>query len=242
MAQSIYPQELRENAFFSMYAEIAMESFYNALQRYEEVKSSNYVVSSMWELGEMDKHVISTVVFSAMCVESFLNNYAAACLGDSEFYDNFDKLSAIGKFQLISKFILKTDIDKEKSYYSLLKQLFKKRDSYVHNKSRKAKYQGVSAEDLENYQSGRQDFGEDNQYIEPTFPKKEVDADIREARDALKAVKEIALFFDEFDSEVYAYERLFHPTGVLWGHHAEIRYKSVVFPLLGIKVDKKHEI
>lgn len=242
MAEAIYPQGLRENCFFGVYSEIAMESFFKALQRYQEVKASNYLVSSGWELGEMDKHVISTVVFSAMCIESFLNNYAAACLGDSEYYEHFDRLSAIGKFQLIAKFILKTDLDKGKSYYSHLKQLFRNRDAYVHNKSKKSKYQGVTEDDLECYSNARQNMIDEGQYIEPSFPKEDVDHSIREARDALKAVKEIALFFDEYDSEAYAFARLFHPSGIIYGHPSERRYKTAIFPLLGIEVDEKYEV
>ena len=177
-----------------------------------------------------------------MCVESFLNNYAAACLGDSDYYENFDRLSAIGKFQLIAKFILRTDIEKGNAYYSYLKQLFKNRDAYVHNKSRKAKYQGMSEDEFEEYQNFIQNSIDEEQYEEPTFSAEEVASSIREARDALKAIKEMAIFFDKFDSEAYAFVKLFHPNGLVWGHPSERRYKAVVFPLLGIKVDEKNEV
>ena len=125
MADAIYPNSFRINYFANTYCEMAMESYYNAKDLYLQIKKDNYVGERIHELVGMEKQVISAVVFSAMCIESFFNDYSAACLGDVEFYDNFDKLSTISKFQLIAQFILKKEIDKSKSYYSRLKLLIK---------------------------------------------------------------------------------------------------------------------
>ena len=132
----------------------------------------------------------------------FFNNYAAACLGDSEFYDNFDRLSELGKFQLISKFILKKDIDKSRSYYSNLKILVKYRDTFVHNKSRDASCYGTT---LEKINASREYF--DQQILKegpPMLDKSEIKKDFEIARISIKALKDIADFFEEADYDCFA--------------------------------------
>ena len=236
MADSIYPNSARRNCLAETYCEIAMESYYNARSFYQQIKINNYSCDNLYQLSEMEKQVISTVVFSAMCIEAFFNNYAAACLGDTGFYDNFDRLSAISKFQLIAKFILKTDIDKSKSYYSRLKQLIKKRDSYVHNKSSISEFQGFSKDEYEKLKNFEKIT--DEEYMELTFPKTEVDNTYKEALNALKTIYDIAVFFDSYDTNIYAVIRLFHPSGIVFGEVLERQFKTVVFKDLGIKVDK----
>ena len=153
------------------------------------------------------KEVISTVVFSAMAIEAFFNDYAAACLGDSEFYDNFDQLSTIGKFELIAKFILCAEVDKSKSYYSHLKKLIKSRNNYIHNKSTELTIPDISIEDaikadsrLAQYLSSDEDLPVDQG---------ELNDGLNEALDALKAIRDIAQFFDLYDTNICATARFF---------------------------------
>ena len=91
MAERIYPEGARNNILAGMYCEIAMEAYFHATKYYQIIRENNYSAFSGYELSEMNKYIVKTVVFSAMSIESFLNDYAAACLGDSEFYSNFDK-------------------------------------------------------------------------------------------------------------------------------------------------------
>ena len=98
MAENIYPEGARNNMLAGMYSEIAMEAYFHATKYYRVIRENDYSAFVGYELSELNKYIVKTVVFSAMSIESFLNDYAAACLGDSEFYSNFDKLSTIGKF------------------------------------------------------------------------------------------------------------------------------------------------
>lgn len=234
MADAIYPNALRKNYFANTYCEMAMESYYNAKDSYWRIKKDNYSGERTHELGEMEKQVISAVVFSAMCIESFFNDYSAACLGDVEFYDNFDKLSTISKFQLIAQFILKKEIDKSKSYYSRLKQLIKNRDNYVHNKSRFHEFQGYSKEEYEQIERIKKDA--DEEYIEYNFSKVSVDDTFNQSLNALKAIYDIAIFFDLYDTNTHAVDRLFWPSGIVFGESWERKVKKTVFRDLGIKV------
>lgn len=241
MAEYIYPDGVRNNFLAGMYSEIAMEAYFHVTTYYQIIRDNNYAAFSVYELLEMNKHIVTTVVFAAMSIESFLNDYAAACLGDSEFYSNFDKLSTIGKFQLIAKFILKGKVEKDKKYYFYLKTLFSLRDSYIHNKSTSMDLEGHAT--LEEYLNPVQEVYKDELsegFLR--FDKGEVDNAYNEATNALKAIKEIALYFDEKDARHISMNLLFHPLGLQVGSDKEKEYKALVFAKLGIKVDESWEI
>ena len=89
MSREIYPDCGRENNFSGMYCKLAMESYCRAEEYYKEISEANFSMEKSDEETEFSKQVVSTVVFSAMCLESFFNNYLAACLGDKNFYETY---------------------------------------------------------------------------------------------------------------------------------------------------------
>lgn len=185
-----------------------MKSYYDAAVFYRELQNSDFAWDQHEKEDEIAKLAIITVVFSAMCLESFFNNYIAACLGDSIFFDNYDKLSPQAKFHLIAKFILHTEIDKSKYYYGGLVKLFHQRNKYVHNKSKKMKFQGYTADELTlRTQVG---FSTRVSYDEPPALDKETIAkDVQEALDSLNTIRAVAEFFDLYDSDCWAMVTLF---------------------------------
>lgn len=214
--RSIYPWVgLRQGGIYSNYADIAIEHYYFAKQGYNELLRSGTEAYNL--CGDIRNNSIISTVFSAMCIESFLNNYAAACLGDDDFYGNFDKLSPEGKLQLIAMFILKVQIDKGASYYCHLKRLFKDRNMYVHNKSRGYSWEEICRihnvtpmpldeindlyEHPENYelvQNSEEQWKQEKEYI-------------ASAQNGIKAMRDIATFFDTHDDTAYAISQLFNP-------------------------------
>ena len=232
---SIYPDGGRENVLYTTYCDIAMRAYYNAYLLHEKIKKENYSGELSEEKSLLEEQVVVTVVFSAMCIEAFFNDYAAACLGDSEFYDNFDRLSALSKFKLISKFILKTDIDKSKAYYSYLRSLFSLRDSYVHSKSKEISFKGFTEEELE----ARERFLDEHgiKFEIPLLDKEYICSNMRQALNALKTIKEIAKFFDFYDDNVFASAKLFSPSVAFFIKGEEYKYKQYVLTLLGIKAE-----
>lgn len=229
MSRETYPGYGREGSFCHMYCEIAMEAYYQAMQAHAAIKARNYSAYENKDYEAMNKHIVSTVVFSAMAIESFLNDYAAACLGDNEFYDNFDRLSVLSKFQLIAKFIIQTPVDKGQAYYSLLKSLFSNRDRFVHNKSRRMKFQGYPEELMEEIE--QEWLSEEG----PTFDLEDIRKDMRMGLDALKAMRELARFFDERDDNVSAQ---FHFFGSAVEFFVREPYQKEIFKLLKIPVEK----
>ncbi len=198
--QNIYPGTARENYNCGTYAQIAINNYYEAKKLYTTIINDNYDISDFEFQCQMERNIIITCVFAAMSIESFLNNYASACLGDDEFYDNFDKLSVISKFQLVVKFLLKKDIDKGKAFFSNLKSLIKQRDTFVHNKSR----QFI----LQKYISEVDEFNElyEFQTVKetPTLDKKEIKEEMMIAQTAIKAMRDFAHFFDSSDASSHA--------------------------------------
>lgn len=229
----------RMNCFAGTYCEIAMESYYEAFICYDDISENDFSGEKIEELLKMEKAVVKTIVFSAMCIESFLNDYGASCLGDSEFYGNFDKLNPLGKFQLISKFILKKDIEKDKSCYSLFKDLFHLRNEFVHNKSKESDFHGFSS--LEECVDFYQGLMNPEEILEiPPIDKLEADSDMRKAFNSLKAIYELMKYFDENDSCCFAVERTFRTSGILLGSEREKEYKKYIFSKLNMKIDDRY--
>lgn len=241
--QNKFPEHYaRENCLANDYCEIAMESFFEASVNYSIIKENNYTIYKSKEYHIMESKAIISIVFSAMCIESFLNDFAASSLGDSEFYDNFDRLSVIGKFQLISKFILNVEVDKRKAYYCYLKRLFKLRDAYVHNKSKKSEFQGYTQEEIKEINKSMketEDFWDFDKY---TLPIDDIENLMKDALEGLKAIYHLALFFDENDSNVYAVIRLFHPSALLYVKDRQKEFREFVFRKIKLKAEDYYEI
>jgi len=221
-----------------MYCEIAQEDYYDAVQFYNTVKATGFSYDARTVLDAMEKKVVSTVVFAAMAVESFINDYAAACLGDADFYENFDKLSVLSKFELIVRFILRVDLDKGTACYSHMKALMKRRNEFVHNKSIRSEFQGYTFEEIEKINASLKDCEPPEM---PLLDQKEAESNLRIARDSLKAIKSMAEYLDENDANVYAMAKLFFPPDVE-STEKERTYKAATFALLGIKVSECDEI
>lgn len=233
MAANIYPDSARENCLANMYCEIAMESYYHAYIAYTMIRTANYSHKYNNELSSMNKSIVTTIIFSAMTIEAFINDYAAACLGDSDFYDNFDKLSLTGKFKLVSKFILKNNRLDNSNAYSMLCSLIKSRNSYVHCKSRYLDFSKYSLDEIQDIE--HLDSLEEEDY---KFDYKEIKNNIDNALNAIKTIYEIALYFDKYDFNVSAIFRLFNTFGLIAGNKKEQQYKTFVFQKLGLITDK----
>ena len=112
----------------------------------------------------------------------------------------------MSKFQLISKFILKTSIDKSKSYYGNLKATEKIRNELVHNKS-KDLFKWMQDKNMELCD----DINEPELDETATFKNMidKLDEMLQEAKTAIKSMRDIAFFFEEHDEDSVAMNMLF---------------------------------
>lgn len=88
-----------------------------------------------------------SVIFSALTLEAFINNYAIEKFSKSYFNNHLDKLSPVSKWIVIPKLITGNSLNTEGQPYELLKKLFKLRDKLVHYKTRKKKVSEMTEED-----------------------------------------------------------------------------------------------
>ena len=196
----------RVNFLCSSYSQIAIDNYFLAKQRIEQIKMERDYSYGVEYYDDAVHPTIITCVFAIMAIESYLNDYAAKNLGDEEFYDNFDKLSLLSKFQLISKFILRTKIDKSQSYYGNLKTAEKMRNEFVHNKS----------QDLSKWLNAISFFGE-NDLDEGEFDEESefnnlmsrLNKDLKNAKNAIISMRDIACFFENHDKNCCAFLLLF---------------------------------
>ena len=214
--QGVYPSGIRQNGFYNYYADISMENYYEAKECLQQLQEIDPLIRDYHPVErKLQRRVVTSVVFSAMCIESFLNDYAAACLGDKEFYDSFDMLSPEGKFTLICSFILKHKVDKSQLYYCRLKELIKARNEFVHNKSKEQFFeQSLAVPEDETDELEEKLLVESLiKYAEHTY--QECQKDVVMARNGIEAIKEIALLFDRLDPAAYAISRVFRPNYML---------------------------
>ena len=133
-----YPGEMvmRNNYFAPMYCEMAMESFYDLIKKYKELRQSRWLVPADEEFAlpeYIHKKAATTVIFSAIAAEAFINNYLAIRMGDVAFLDQFDGKSYVVKLHHLMMLVQARN--KDAHWYKDLRELFSIRNEYVHSYS-----------------------------------------------------------------------------------------------------------
>lgn len=87
----------------------------------------------------IQRSAMVSVIFSALTLEAFINNYAIERFSRSYFDNHLDKLNPVSKWVLVPKLITGKAIDTDGQPYERLKKLFKLRDRLVHYKTKRKK-------------------------------------------------------------------------------------------------------
>lgn len=195
----------RINCNSNYYSDIAIKNYYKIKHEYIRLKKCGK--DNRFYAGiETEENMMICCIFSEMALESFFNDYAASRLGDDEFYDEFGKLTTIGKFQLIVEFIIRKEFDKSQSYYSSLKSLKKIRNELVHNKSQDAwKILQKQKEEIGEYSN--EPIPDEILFDEKNHFKQllnRINDFLTTARKAIKAMVEIVKFFEQYDESSVA--------------------------------------
>lgn len=126
----------RMNTLYNIYFDIAQEEY---------VKCLNVEAIDDREMHEGEKsdlshkatgHAIKAIVFSSMCVESAINDYAGTQLGDNYTEKHLASLDVLSKWVIIPQLVCGKSIDKSGPAFNALKKLVKARNKLVHNKSK----------------------------------------------------------------------------------------------------------
>jgi hypothetical protein len=160
---SIIPQNRTRNDYF--YLEIVLRYFRTYLKLKKQLEESNFPsiegkieailknmdqenVKNMKELESFANDPMFgifyqlkicatvTIVFSALCLESLINDYAIIKTSASYFKNYLDKLDTVSKWIIIPKIVTGKSISTDGKAFELLKGIFKARNKLVHPKSR----------------------------------------------------------------------------------------------------------
>ena len=89
---------------------------------------------------------LQVIVFSAMCFESAIYEYAADHLGDSYVQEHLDKLDILSKWVVVPRLVAGYEIRKDRAPYGALKALIAARNRLVHSKSEPIKFDKIEGQ------------------------------------------------------------------------------------------------
>lgn len=139
-----YPSDfmMRYNCFTSLYCDIAMEAFYDAMQLFNTMKIAKWRANApsvdFRMPTKLQKKAAVAIVFSAMAAEAFINDYLAVRLTDDVFFLQYNKSNVhyYDKLDIILLHILRQRNHKRFSWYQDVRRLFDLRNRYVHSSSK----------------------------------------------------------------------------------------------------------
>lgn len=135
-----YPGESRalSNAWYSTFAEIAVDGFVAAQEAYIKLEDRNSGLELLNEdayvaVYTIKKGCVTAICFSAMALESFINMFSLR-FAPPEFAKEIDRLPPAEKWQKTMEAVLKKDMEKGRAPLQLIIQCTRIRNDYVHNK------------------------------------------------------------------------------------------------------------
>lgn len=149
MAKEFYDESLKERRFFEEGLNIPVS---------DEEKLGLYALLLEKTL-KMDEKAIAAVLFQALAVEAYTNLFGITVFGEEDFYANYERAPTRKKLKEIAGKLNKT-LPKEMD--DRIKALFKKRDSFVHQKPKA--YQ-IEVADFD-YKNLEKNFEDINAYVE----------------------------------------------------------------------------
>ncbi|WP_413176224.1 hypothetical protein [Anabaena azotica] len=84
---------------------------------------------------EFLENAITSIIFSGLTVESFINYYGTTRLSKNKFNTYLDKLDLLSKWIVVPKFITGQEISTDSQALELLKKLVSSRNKLIHYKS-----------------------------------------------------------------------------------------------------------
>lgn len=132
-------QFARLNSFWSNYLQITQDAKQLFDETYRLESEPTYMDNSDLYIdikNKRFKYGTQVIIFAAMSMESFINDYATVNLGDSYFKSTIDKLNTVSKYLIAIQMITHKEFPKDSQAYEKLKFLFQIRNKLVHSKSK----------------------------------------------------------------------------------------------------------
>lgn len=142
--------------YHEIYIQIAVESYHKAKnleaerirKRNEKENMNDEDVDFQCEMSaKIDKCSIIAIIFSALTIEAFINDYGISNLSKSYFEKYLDKLDLFAKWIVIPKLVTGKQLDQSLNIFERLGKLISRRNNLVHYKTRKKLVENVEASD-----------------------------------------------------------------------------------------------
>ena len=98
-----------------------------------------------WQLSH---HAVTAVIFSAISLEAYINDYGIRRFSKSFFKEHLDKLKIVSKWVVIPRMTVGKTLDTSARPFQRLKVLFSLRDKIVHFKSRQIGSDSLKEDDF----------------------------------------------------------------------------------------------
>ena len=134
----------REDAWASTYFRTAINHCIEADKLLASIRFTNDLSQHMAIDESMNEAGAITIVFSAMCIEAYMNDYLAQAMGEETFYKHHERKSSTDKLNLV---LGSDNLHGKDKVESAVKALFKERNDMVHAKSRDISYESAADDD-----------------------------------------------------------------------------------------------
>lgn len=139
--------------YYSYYYEIAQKNYFDILNLCENKKkidatTDESIVCICEENRKIELLAINTIIFSCMCLESFINSYAISRFS-RQYFDNYlDKLDMKSKWVIIPMLVKGIQIQTDDKCFTKFKELIAKRNRLVHDKTKVRNVNNILASDF----------------------------------------------------------------------------------------------
>lgn len=134
----------REGAWASSYFRTAIKHCIEADKLLARIRATDDLSQHMAIDELMNDAGAITIVFSAMCVEAYMNDYLAQKIGRRQFLKHYEGKSSTDKLNLV---LGSDNLHGKDKVESAVKALFKERNDMVHAKSRDISYESAADDD-----------------------------------------------------------------------------------------------
>ena len=99
------------------------------------VKTDRDVDFQCWKNAQIQRATVVSVVFSALTLESFINDYGISNFSKTFFDKYLDRLNPVAKWMIIPRLKTGKQLDPQRPPIHKLSSLFRQRDKLVHHKT-----------------------------------------------------------------------------------------------------------
>ncbi len=119
----------------SNFSNIAREHFASLLLIEKKFQNSKNEPEKDSLEADMGKEAMIVILFSTTAIEAYIYDYAARHFSDTFVRNYIDRLDILSKWVLVPYLITKKELPRDGEWFSLLKEIVRRRNSLTHHKS-----------------------------------------------------------------------------------------------------------